>query len=219
MNTLSLPVQMLGLCVTVAILAGCGGSQTAMSGALPQVAMQREARQQSSNCPPYSGGSGILSDGDFSQVPEPGGDGDAVYYKGQVFAPSWEVSKGNIDVLSSNYWNMDGLCSVDLDGYNMVGGIEASAFATRHRTYTLSFLLSGNGDCPPTVKSLKVTADRQFTTFTWNISGGNSPRNGDFATERWKFKAGSLTTLKFDSQDPPDSGCGPVVAAISVTQN
>lgn len=206
-----------GTGLAIIMLAACGGLQDQGGTAVLQA--HHTVSRLSGSCPPYSGGSGILADGDFSQAPEPSGDGDATFYKDQVFAPSWEVSKGNIDFLSSNYWNMDGLCSVDLDGYQTVGGIEASAFATKRRTYTLSFLLSGNGDCPPTIKALKVVADRQFTTFTWDTSGGNNARNGDFETETWKFTAGRLSTLKLLSQDPPGSGCGSVVAAISVIQN
>lgn len=70
----------------------------------------------SSDCPALSGGTGILTDGDFSQTADPESN-NPTYYKGHVFAPNWVVYKRNIDFNGSTYWDMAGLCSVDLDGY------------------------------------------------------------------------------------------------------
>jgi hypothetical protein len=42
-----------------------------------------------------AGGTGILPDGDFSQAIDPEQKGPT-YKKGYVFAPDWEISKGNI---------------------------------------------------------------------------------------------------------------------------
>ena len=85
-------------------------------------------------------------------------------------------------------------------------------------SYTVSFLLSGNPDCGPAVKTLSLEANRQFTTFTWDTSNGNDARHGKFATQTWSFVASRLTALKLRS-DPPGTGCGAVVAAISMTKN
>jgi hypothetical protein len=119
-----------------------------------------------------AGGTGLLPDGDFSQGTD-WGDQTLVYHKGQVFAPYWEVSKKNINFNGSTWGNVDGLCSVDLDG-NVPGAIESSAFSTKPgESYTVSFILSGNGYGPPTVKTMKVSAAHQFASYTWNISGCN----------------------------------------------
>ena len=73
---------------------------------------------------------------------------------------------------------------------------------------------------PPTVKTMKVEIDHQFTTFTWNISGGNNVQNNDYATETWKFTGGkepAIITLM--SEDPKKSTYGPVVAGMAITKD
>ncbi len=87
--------------------------------------------------------------------------------------------------------------------------------------YTVTFLLSGNSDCPPEVKTMKVTAGHQFDTFTWDVSNGNDAQHDKFAAESWSFTAaGHDTKLQFLSTDPKNSpGCGAVVAYVAVTKN
>lgn len=209
------------------MLAGCGGSQPAIgvAGAMPQSVAMSHVRTTSGSedCPALPEGTGILPDGDFSQAIDPEQKGPT-YKKGYVFAPDWEVSKGNIDFNGSLGWGgegLDNLCSVDLDGYYKVGGIKTSAFQThKGALYTLSFTFSGNGGGPPTVKTMKVEIDHQFTTFTWNISGGNNVQNNDYATETWKFTGGkepAIITLM--SEDPKKSTYGPVVAGMAITKD
>ena len=166
------------------------------------------------NCPKLSGGTGLLTDGDFSQTAEPAS--TLGFTKGQSFAPSWHVTKNSIDFVSSMYWNMDGLCSVDMDGGNN-GAIAHKSLATSAGAkYTVTFLLSGNSDGPPTVKTLKVSAASQSSTFTWDTSGGNDPRHGKFAKKTWSFTASKAkTTLNFTSLDPANA-YGAVVAGVSV---
>lgn len=214
--------RLLALGAAVAFLVGCSGTTVTQSALIPQGALVQRSRPFTplADCPAAQGSSGILTDGDFSQAADPGNQ-NLVVSKGQVFAPSWQVTQHTLDFLGSTYWNMDGLCSVDLDGYLAVGGIGHSGFATTTgAAYTVAFLLSGNPDCSPTVKTMKVVAAGQFTTFTWDVSNGNDVRHGKFATETWGFTAaGPITVLKFASLDPRRSGCGAVVAAISVTKN
>jgi hypothetical protein len=175
-------------------------------------------------CPTYYGGSGILADGDFSQAVNPGGN-FIDYSKGSVLAPDWEVVKGEIDFNGTGFWDMDGLCSVDMDGY-FPGGMRTSAFRTkRGTTYTVTFLLSGNGcegsseHCRPQ-KRMKLEAGNQFALFTWNTSNYNDVEHGVFAHESWKFIAAeSLTVLSFISLDAKISGRGCVVAAVGVTKH
>jgi hypothetical protein len=204
--------------VAVFVLAGCGGN----GAAVPLGAMAQSRAHQSSSsygyCPAVQGGTGILPDGDFSQAMNPG-DHNITPEKGTVFAPDWVVSKGNIDFSGSTYWDMDGLCSVDLDGYETVGGIKSSAFrAKKGGQYTLSFVMSGNGHCLPTIKTMKISIDKQFTTFNWNTASGNDVQDGDYAAESWNFTAKASSILTFVSQDPPGSGCGMVIAGMAITK-
>jgi len=202
------------------MLAGCSGAQP-MIASKATTASTSHARTTSTsygNCPAVQGGTGILPDGDFSEAMNPG-DHNITPNKGTVFAPDWEVSKGNVDFNGTTYWDMDGLCSVDLDGDLTVGGIKSSAFRTKKvGTYKLSFVMSGNGHCSPTIKTMKISVDHQFATFTWDTASGYDVQNGDYATEAWQFYGRPLSTLHFVSQDPPGSGCGIVIAGMAVTQ-
>jgi hypothetical protein len=215
----------LSVCVAAALLAGCGASQPsgAAPGAVP-VGIANYARAAAGSgcvsecCPKLAGGTGILPDGDFSQATNPG-DQYPLYYKGQVFAPYWEVSRKNVNLDGSTWANVDGLCNVDLDG-NVPGVINSSAFPTKPgASYTLSFVLSGNGYGPPTIKAMKVSIDKQFKQFTWNTYGGNDAENGDWKTVTWKFRVtGRLSVLNFASEDPKGSGFGAVIAGIAIAK-
>jgi hypothetical protein len=198
-------------------LAGCStlGEPSALPGAVVQSTTHSARPQTSGHCPANPSGTGILPDGDFSQAIEP--DGDALETKGQTFAPDWTVKKHNIDFLSSSYWNMDGLCSVDIDGYFKTGAIETQAFATQRKTlYTVTFLMSGNGACAPTIKTLKVSDKGHGTTFTWNTASGNDVQDGDYSLESWTFK--TMTRLEFISKDPAGSSCGAVIAGVAMNE-
>jgi hypothetical protein len=145
----------------VVMLAGCGGSQAPMNStnASPPGAQGRMKMTSSSGCgsvccPALPGGTGILSDGDFAQATDLGSRWNHVF-KGTEFSPHWKVSKRNINFYGSTAWNVDGLCSVDLDGTPGPGGITHSQFQTEKREgYTVAFLFSGNGACESTMKSL-----------------------------------------------------------------
>lgn len=71
------------------------------------------------------------------------------------------------------------------------------------------------------VKEMAVKAAGQSGTFTWNTASGNDAQNGDWQQDAWSFTAdGPTAKVEFESLDPNKGKalCGPVVAAISVTQ-
>src|ERR1700722_3313671 len=172
---------------------------------------------QSGNCPALSGGTGLLPDRGFSQAADPG-DNNLTVSQGTAFAPDWTVALGNVDFNGSTYWDMGGYCSVDLDGLNTLGAIATNPFRTRRgRTYTVSFLMSGNGGAPPKVKTMTLIANKHFTQYTWDTSNNNDVEHGVTQWESWSFlSGGGPIALEFLSTDPPGSGRGIVVAAISV---
>lgn len=196
------------------LLTGCAGvgPQTALA---PAQISQGVSRSAAAKCPAAPGGSGLLADGDFSKATQPAT--YTLYAKGKKFAPSWHVASGSVKLISSTYWSVDGLCSVDLDG-GTGGAIAHKRFATTSGAkYTVTFLLSGNGDGGPTVKSVKVAAAGDSMTFTWDTTGGNDPRHGKYAKKSWSFTAAaSTTTLKIVNLDNPPTSYGPVVAGFSV---
>jgi Protein of unknown function (DUF642) len=210
------------------MLIGCEGSQSPLGSqggmAQTQTAADTIRANTSSGCgsnccPALPGGTGILPDGDLSQANN-WNNGWFTWKKHYTPAPDWVVSKGTIDVIGSAYWNVDGLCSVDLDGYSP-GGIKSVPFHTKPgASYTLSFLFSGNGETGPTTKKLVVSIDNQNTEYSWNISGGNDAQNGDYSTQTWGFKATKrFSLIKFTSKDPKGSASGPVIAGMSIAEN
>jgi hypothetical protein len=183
------------------------------------LARDHAALRTQANCPVYSGGTGILSDGDFSQVVDPGTN-LPTYAKGTVFAPDWVVTKHTIDLYGSSAWRAGtGYCSVDVDGTPGPGGIRHAPFATiQGAQYTVTFLFSGNGACGPTVKTMVIKSGGQSATFTWDLTSEGDAQNGNWAQESWTFTAQKPTaTVLFASKDHPKGNCGPVVAAVSVT--
>lgn len=193
-------------------LAGCAANFGPSGPASPAQPFARA--NPATNCPKLSGGTGLLTDGDFSQAVQPAS--TLGFSKGQSFAPSWHVSKNTIDFVSSTYWNMNGLCSVDVDGGNNGAVAHKSLVTTAGAKYTVTFFLSGNSDGPPAVKTLKVSAASQSATFTWDTSNGNDPHHGKFAKKTWSFTASKTkTTLNFTSLDPV-SAYGAVIAGVSL---
>jgi len=173
------------------------------------------------HCAAWPSGSGILSDGDFHGAVLPPNETYTEYSAGQIFAPSWRVKKRTIDVVAPGDFNPpNGVCSIDLDGKS-VGAIEHRPISTTPSVlYTVSFLFSGNGSCGPEIKTMVVQAAGQSETLTWNLASQGNAHDGNFLQETWSFTATSLRTrLAFISKDASGPGCGPVVAAISVTQN
>ncbi len=203
----------------VIAVAGCSGSPgSAPNGIGTDMSESRLFVRSDATCPVYSGGSGILSDGDFSEAQFPGG--YETFDSGQSFAPNWTVTgPRSIDFIGSYWTTPGGLCSVDLDGSPGPGGIEHTAFSTTSGvTYKLGFEFSGNGACLPKIKKMTIFAAGQKETLTWNIDDGDA-QSGDFKRNTWEFVADSkMTILQFKSDDPNPGSCGPVVAAITVKQ-
>jgi hypothetical protein len=219
------------LVAAIVSFTGCSSASTGtpFSFAPPRPAAARPP----ANCLANPRGSGILTDGDFSQAPDPGSDQGIPV--GTKFAPDWVVSERTIDFYGSDVsWDEPhALCSVDLDGsgHKGVGAItHVPVQTTVDAAYTISFILSGNVNCAPSqgnprVKRLLVEAVSESGTigqvFHWNTAHGHDAQHGDFSEKRFRFTALSEnTSFVFQSLDRPDkSNCGPVVAGMSVTEN
>jgi hypothetical protein len=207
------------LCAAALAVAGCstaGGPSAVPAGATQPATQKARPQTTAGDCPANPSGTGILPDGDFSQAIEP--NGDQIEKKGKKFAPGWSVKKHDIGFVSSSYWNMHGLCSVDIDGHSKTGTIGTHTFTTqKNTTYAVTFLMSGNGSCGPVTKTLKVSANGHGTTFSWNTAGGNDVQNGYYGLESLTFKANKTTAqVEFTSKDPAGSSCGAVIAGAAV---
>lgn len=218
--------------MAVVLLVGCGASPAFVSSGMNPASHVRAPSGSSEYCPALPGGTGVITDGDFSQASDPGSwQGIPV---GTKFAPDWVVSERTIDFYGSDVsWDEPyGLCSVDLDGSGGagVGAIRhGSVKTTLDATYTIGFILSGNTNCAhgqgnPRVKHLLVEAVSRSRTiakvFSWNTAHNHDAQHGDFAKVRFRFTALSdKTSFVFQSLDrPAHSNCGPVVAGMAVNE-
>jgi hypothetical protein len=223
----------LAICVAVLVsFTGCSGvgTRTPLGFEASRLAA---GSSPAANCPANPAGSGILTDGDFSQAPDPGSSQGLPV--GTKFAPDWVVTERTIDFYGSDVsWDEPhAVCSVDLDGSGPqgVGAItHAPVQTTVDATYAIAFILSGNVNCArgqgnPRVKRLLVEAVSNSgvigQVFAWYTAHNHDAQHGDFSKRRWRFTALSTeTSVVFQSLDKPDkSNCGPVVAGISVRQS
>lgn len=214
----------------VLIFTGCASPGGGISAGFP--GPHTAVASSSTNCPARAGGSGILTDGDFSRAPDPGSSQGLTV--GTKFAPDWVVSERTIDFYGSDVsWDEPhALCSVDLDGsgHQGVGAITHAAVRTTVGiAYTVRFIFSGNANCAggqgnPRIKRLLVEAVGKSGfighVFFWDTAHHRDAQHGDFATKRWRFAAlDNKTSFVFQSLDRPDkSNCGPIVAGMSVRE-
>ncbi len=159
-----------------------------------------------------SSGGNLVHDGDFSAAASPGS--YATYPKGSTAITGWVVTKATVDLIGTYWTAPGGLRSVDLDGTPGFGAIAQTIATTPGTTYTLSFLLSGNDECPPAIKHMRVSAAGVHADYTVNGAG---VRKNAWVRKTWTFKASApKTTLQFESKDTSGGECGPVIADIRV---
>ena len=159
---------------------------------------------------------GIFQDGDFALAPNPGA--YTTYKRGSAAIPGWVVTKATIDLIGT-YWLAPGRRrSIDLDGTPGFGAV-AQTFATiPGKRYVVSFLLSGNSDGAPTVKSMRVSAAAASADFRFDSAAG-SAQHGNWLPKTMSFVATHpATTLQFRSLDTTGGICGPVIARIAVVR-
>lgn len=158
----------------------------------------------------------VIVDGDFSMAPNPGG--FATYPKGSTAITGWTVTQATVDLIGTYWTAPGGARSVDLDGTPGTGAIAQSFKTVRGAKYVVSFLLSGNGECPPDIKRARVTVAGTIADFAVDTNKASIHKN-IWAAKTVAFTATrAMTTLQFASKDPPGGQCGPVVAAIKVVR-
>ena len=203
--------------IAIALLAGVAAAPA--HGTIVRVG-HANAAARTGSCPAWPGGSGILKDGDFSRAINPG------YVRLSIpattkFAPHWvALGPQTIDFYgnANQFWSApNGVCNVDLDGTPGPGGIQTTFDAAPATSYTLTFEMSANAECGPTVKEVLLKASGgQSTTLTWDTSNGNDAEDGDWDQESWQFVATKRhMKLSFESKDP-EGNCGALIAAVAV---
>ena len=219
-NSSGLSRSMFVASIAVLISAGCSATGSQLNpAAAPATSLQRVSSPAtgSGTCPAGAPGwalnGNIIPDGDFA------GSTQGNYTLNQFLTPTnWQVTSGDVDEEDTNEFPFaGGACSVDLDGHNP-GALAEVINTLPNRQYKVKFYFSGNGDGPPSVKKLLVTADNgQAQIYHWHVNSQGQARNGDYVIKHYHFTSGSgtTTTLQFASQDESYSPYGPVVFQIS----
>ena len=135
---------------------------------------------------------------------------------GSTAISGWVVVNGNIDYIGS-YWQA-GADSRSIDLSGGVPGAIAQTFDTVFgQQYEVSFLLSGNPDGPPPVKTLRVEATGTAYQDYAFATAGHSLASMGWTAYTYAFTAtGSSTTLTFSNASVA-SAYGPAIDGVSVT--
>lgn len=138
---------------------------------------------------------------------------------GSTAIDGWIVTGQDIHYCDVALWEAaDGNRSIDLDGgIGSYGGVKQTFATVPNTEYVVTFELAGNPQNGPTVKTMRVSADNQFSDFTFDITGKTFTNMG-WTQHSWKFVADDYTaTLEFLSMNPPGArGWGPVLDNVKV---
>jgi len=155
--------------------------------------------------------------GSFENGTDPGSSFSTLY-AGSTDLTGWSIDSGSIDYIGG-YWQAgDGNRSLDMNG-NSIASISQTFDTVAGQTYQVDFLLAGNPDGGPTVKTLQVGATGNAAQdYSFDTTGMNRYFMG-WTTESYFFQATSnATTLTFTSLTSGDGDYyGPALDGISVT--
>ncbi len=127
----------------------------------------------------------------------------------------WVVGGSSIDYIGG-YWTAGaGSRSIDLSG-NGAGSISQTFDTVNGQAYLVDFLISGNPDGPPPVKTLDVFASGAATSsYTHDSTGTGRPAIGWSSRSYYFVATGSSTTLTFATA-ASTTPYGPAIDGVSV---
>ncbi len=158
----------------------------------------------------------LLVNGSFEEGPDTGEQGWKPLEKGSKDIKGWEVTRGQIDYVSSYWEAAEGKHSVDLHGSPGYGGIKQTFKTKKGQKYRVTFSLAGNPSGTVPLKKLGVKAADKEEEFTFSTEGKTATDMG-WATQVFNFTAkGPETTLEFYTLMTEDPNCGPALDNVSV---
>jgi len=134
---------------------------------------------------------------------------------GSTAMPGWIVTRGEIDIVSTGWQQIEGLRSLDLNGSPGSGGVAQTFGTTINRDYTVSFFVAGNSGAAPAIKILTIAVAGQTASVQFDNTGTSNANMG------WKqfiygFRAASTSTaIEFYSSNPSSFG-GPALDNVVV---
>lgn len=144
------------------------------------------------------------------------------YGAGSTAITGWTVGGGGVDWVGTLWKAADGARSIDLNAFT-AGSISQAFDTSTGHTYRVTFALSGNPQGDLGLKTVTVWAlsatDATSATFSYNTAtAGNTTGDMRWQTASFTFVAKAATsTLVFQSVAPLQSGFGPVIDKVSVT--
>jgi choice-of-anchor C domain-containing protein len=135
---------------------------------------------------------------------------------GSTLIDGWLVSSGTIDYIGGWWQASDGGRSLDMNGGN-AGEVSQMVPTVPGQTYSVTFDMSGNADCLPTVKLMTVSVDGgQPQTFSYDIVlNGNSRLDMRWETNVYTFTATAATTLLAFTSNVTGF-CGPTLDNVAI---
>jgi choice-of-anchor C domain-containing protein len=130
----------------------------------------------------------------------------------------WTVSRGQIDLLSTNWQAGEGKRSLDLHGSPGIGGVKQTIATKKGKAYTVTFQMAGNPGGTAKAKSLFVAAAGESKKFTFDATGKTYEDMG-WETVKWEFTAtADETELELYSAETTDEFAGPALDNVSVKE-
>ncbi len=130
----------------------------------------------------------------------------------------WTVTRGQIDLLSTNWQAGEGKRSLDLHGSPGIGGVKQTLATKKGKTYTVTFQMAGNPGGQVTEKSLWVAAAGEKKKFTFDAKGKSHEAMG-WEKMTWEFTAtADETELELYSAETADEFAGPALDDVSVKE-
>jgi choice-of-anchor C domain-containing protein len=164
----------------------------------------------------------IVVNGSFELGTDPGGGFVTLNAPDSTSLPGWNVTGGSVDLIGG-YWQAGaGAHSLDMSG-NSPGTIASQTLTTvAGLVYNGSFMLAGNTDDSPVVKTIGLSIDGGPTqSFTFDTTG-KSKTNMGWITETFQFTGTGHDTIQFQSltfangTNNPIEAFGPALDNVNV---
>jgi len=137
-----------------------------------------------------------------------------------LFAPdstnitSWTVGSGSIDYVGSRWVAGQGSRSLDMTGVSPGSIFQDVSGFTVGRLYHLAFLLAGNPDAGPTIKTLQADIGAASQVFTFDITGHTTANMG-WAQQQMDFLA-TGTTMRLTFTSLTAGNAGPALDFVNI---
>jgi choice-of-anchor C domain-containing protein len=156
----------------------------------------------------------LVANGSFEEGPD--GQEWWTLAEGSDTITGWVVTRGGIDLLTTNWQAGAGKRSLDLHASPGIGGVKQTIKTTKGRTYAVTFRMAGNPGGSVAEKSLWVAAGEAKEKFTFDTKGQTHEDMG-WEKKEWEFTAaGDETVLEFYSAETADEFAGPALDDVSV---